>query len=239
MFHTSASDEPHDDRHRPHFHFTAQKNWVNDPNGLVYYDGRFHLFYQYNPFGSRWGHMHWGHAESADLVGWRHLPIALSPDRLGTIFSGSVVVDHQNTCGLFPTRQGGVAAIFTYFKWGLQRQGLATSRDGGVTWEKYAGNPVIKNPLLIHFRDPKVFFHSQTGRWVMVIAAGDRVRFYSSGDLLDWKCTGSFGKGYGAHGGVWECPDLFELAVDGNKDKKKWVLLVSVQKGAPGGGAGT
>ncbi len=212
---------------------------MNDPNGLVYYGDRFHLFYQYNPFGSRWGNMHWGHAESADLVGWRHLPIALSPDRLGTIFSGSVVVDGQNASGLFAANQGGLAAVFTYFKWGLQRQGLATSGDGGLTWEKYPGNPVIKNPFLIHFRDPKVFYHDSTGQWVMLVTVGSRIRFYQSRDLLHWSPSGEFGRHQGAHGGVWECPDLFELAVGGDQENKKWVLMVSVKNGAPAGGSGT
>ncbi len=212
---------------------------MNDPNGLVYYGGRFHLYYQYNPFGTRWGNMHWGHAESADLVGWRHLPIALSPDRLGTIFSGSVVADRLNTSGLFPAGKGGLAAVFTYFKWGLQRQGVATSPDWGLTWNMYHGNPVIKNPLLIHFRDPKVFYHGPTRRWVMLLTVGSRIRFYLSENLLAWAPAGDFGKDAGAHGGVWECPDLFELAVDGDEKNKKWVLLVSVKGGAPGGGSGT
>jgi fructan beta-fructosidase len=232
-------DAPYHDRHRPRFHFTPQENWMNDPNGLVYYGGAFHLFYQYNPFGTRWGHMHWGHAMSADLVHWRHLPTALFPDRLGTIFSGSVVVDRRNTSGLFRAGQGGLVAVFTYFKWGLQRQGVAASRDGGHTWSMYHGNPVIGNPLLVHFRDPKVFYHGPTRRWVMLLTVGDRLRFYRSENLLDWAQTGDFGKGMGAHGGVWECPDLFELAVDGNGNNTRWVLLVSVKGGAPGGGSGT
>jgi fructan beta-fructosidase len=229
----------YEDRHRPVFHFTPQKNWMNDPNGLVYYGGSFHLFYQYNPFGTRWGHMHWGHAESADLLHWRSLPIALSPDPLGTIFSGSVVVDHQNSSGLFPTSREGLVAVFTYFKWGLQRQGIAISTDGGLTWQKYHKNPVIKNPCLIHFRDPKVFYHAPSKHWIMLVTVGSRIRFYRSHDLLTWMPVGYFGKGAGAHGGVWECPDLFELAVDGDRRKKRWVLLVSVKEGAPAGGSGT
>jgi fructan beta-fructosidase len=212
---------------------------MNDPNGLVYFNDRWHLFYQYNPYGDRWGHMHWGHAESTDLIRWRRLPVALFPDRLGTIFSGSVVADHRNTSGLFPTVEGGLAAVFTYFKWGLQRQGIATSTDGGLTWKKYPGNPVVKNPLLIHFRDPKVFYHGPTGRWVMLLTVGGRIRFSRSQNLLDWEPTGEFGRREGGHAGVWECPDLFELAMDGNNADKKWVLLVSVKQGAPGGGSGT
>ncbi len=239
MSRLSVPDAPHDDRYRPFFHFTPPNNWMNDPNGLVYYGGSFHLFYQYNPFGTRWGHMHWGHAESADLLHWRDLPIALSPDGLGTIFSGSVVVDYHNTSGQFPTRQGGLAAVFTYFKWGLQRQGIATSTDGGHTWEKYPKNPVIKNPCLIHFRDPKVFYDVRSEHWIMLLTLGSRIRFYRSPDLLNWAPVGDFGKNMGAHGGVWECPDLFELAVDGNPKNKRWVLLVSVKEGAPGGGSGT
>jgi fructan beta-fructosidase len=235
----SESKAPHNGRRRPRFHFTPPKNWMNDPNGLVWYGGTFHLFYQYNPFGTRWGNMHWGHAESADLVGWRHLPVALFPDRLGTVFSGSVVVDRDNTSGLFGAGEEGLVAVFTHFKWGLQRQGVAASTDGGLTWGMYRGNPVIKNPLLIHFRDPKVFYHAPGGRWVMLVTVGDRIRFYLSEDLLSWTPVGHFGAGAGAHGGVWECPDLFELAVDGDEKNKRWVLLVSVKGGAPGGGSGT
>lgn len=235
----SVSHEPKDDRRRPRFHFTPPKNWMNDPNGLVYHDGRFHLFYQYNPSGRRWGNMHWGHADSPDLVGWRHLPIALSPDRLGTIFSGSVVADGRNASGLFGTDEGGLVAVFTYFKWGLQRQGVAASPDGGRTWNMYHGNPVIKNPFLIHFRDPKVFFHAPSRRWVMLLTVGGMIRFYLSEDLLAWTPAGDFGRGWGAHGGVWECPDLFELSVDGDTKDTRWVLLVSVKAGAPGGGSGT
>jgi len=239
MSSVSASNEPQRDLLRPRFHFTPRKNWMNDPNGLVHYAGRWHLFYQYNPFGTRWGHMHWGHAESSDLVTWRHLPVALFPDRLGTVFSGSIVVDVRNTSGLFSTDAGGLVAVFTYFKWGLQRQGVASSADGGLTWTMYPGNPVIKNPLLIHFRDPKVFYHAPTGRWVMLVTVGGRLRFYSSENLLDWTATGEFVAGIGGHGGVWECPARFELAVNGDHNNRRWVLMVSVKGGAPGGGSGT
>jgi fructan beta-fructosidase len=236
------SDRTSDDRYRPRFHFTPERNWMNDPNGLIHFDERWHLYYQHNPHGDRWGSMHWGHAESEDLIRWRHLPVALFPDRLGTVFSGSVVADRRNTSGLFPTDGGGLAAVYTHFKWGLQRQGMATSTDGGLSWKPYGGNPVIKNPFLIHFRDPKVFYHGQTGQWVMLLTIGNRIRFYRSKDLREWETTGEFGNGAGAHGGVWECPDLFELAVDGDADdrgNRKWVLVVSVKKGAPGGGSGT
>jgi fructan beta-fructosidase len=239
MFQSSSSDKPFADRYRPRFHFTPPKNWLNDPNGLVHYGGRWHLFYQHNPFGTGWGHMHWAHAESDDLIRWRHLPIALTPDRLGTVFSGTVVPDDRNTSGLFVADGGGLAAVFTYFKWGLQRQGLAISRDGGLTWEKYHNNPIVRNPFLVHFRDPKIFYHTPSEYWIMLLTAGNRIRFYRSSNLRDWAATGDFGAGVGAHGGVWECPDLFELAVGGNEDNKKWVLVTSVQKGAPAGGSGT
>ncbi len=212
---------------------------MNDPNGLIHYGGRWHLFYQHNPFGARWGHMHWGHAESDDLIRWRHRPIALYPDRLGTIFSGTVVRDDRNTSGLFASGEGGLAAVFTYFKWGLQRQGLAISRDGGLTWEKYRDNPIVRNPFLVHFRDPKIFYHTPSEYWVMLLTVGTRIRFYRSSNLRDWTPTGEFGADAGAHGGVWECPDLFPLAVDGDRAEKKWVLVTSVKEGAPGGGSGT
>ncbi len=183
--------------------------------------------------------MHWGHATSVDLVTWRHLPIALFPDPLGTVFSGSVVVDRGDTSGLGRGRGGPLVAIFTHFRWGLQRQSVASSVDGGLTWKKYPGNPVIKNPLSIHFRDPKVFYHEKTRSWILALTAGKWIRFYRSPDLLKWTLSGQFGRHDGSHAGVWECPDLFELPVDGDEKKKKWVMLVSVQKRAPAGGSGT
>ncbi len=223
----------------PAFHFTPPENWMNDPNGMVYYKGEFHLFYQHYPRGLNWGAMHWGHAVSRDLIKWEHLPIALFPDKLGTIFSGSIVVDEKNTSGFGSPDETALVAIYTHFKWGLQRQGIAYSIDSGCTWTSYRLNPVIKNPLRIHFRDPKVFRHDKSSMWIMVLSGGNSVLFYASPDLKNWKYISSFGKNQGSHGNIWECPDLFPLAVDGDTANIKWVLLVSVKQKAPNGGSGT
>ena len=223
----------------PAYHFTPPKNWMNDPNGMVYYKGEFHLFYQHYPYGLNWGTMHWGHAVSKNLISWKHLPVALFPDKHGTIFSGSAIVDMANTSGFASGDEKVLVAIFTYFKWGLQRQGIAYSTDCGRTWTPYKSNPVIKNPFCVHFRDPKVFWHKESAAWVMVLTAGNCIRFYTSSDLKNWKYVSSFGKKDGSHGSVWECPDLFPLAVDGNNQNIKWVLLVSVKQKAPNGASGT
>jgi len=223
----------------PAFHFTPPGNWMNDPNGMVYYKGEFHLFYQHYPHGLNWGAMHWGHAVSKDLIKWEHLPIALFPDRLGTIFSGSVVVDKDNTSGFGTPGEKALVAIFTHFKWGLQRQGIAYSIDSGRTWTPYKLNPVIKNPFRIHFRDPKVFWHDKSTSWIMVLSGGNYILFYTSPDLKNWRYTSSFGKNNGSHRNIWECPDLFPLAVDGDSTNIKWVMLVSVKQKAPNGGSGT
>nr|WP_275983763.1 glycoside hydrolase family 32 protein [Paenibacillus hamazuiensis] len=216
-------------------HFSPAAGWMNDPNGMVYYEGEYHLFYQYYPDGTRWGPMHWGHAVSPDMVQWKHLPIALAPDEHGTIFSGSAVVDWRDTTGFF--RGGsGLVAIFTQHDTDpgtgkqRQRQSLAYSSDKGRTWTMYAGNPVLSEPELADFRDPKVFWYEPKRQWVMVISAADHIRFYRSDDLKSWELTGQFGNdGQGSHDGVWECPDLFELPVDGGAaGLKKWVLIVSI-----------
>ncbi len=204
---------------------------MNDPNGLVYYEGEYHLFYQHHPGGMTWGPMHWGHAVSRDLVHWSHLPIALEPDEQGAVFSGCAVVDREDTSGLFGGGSG-LVAVFTHHDSDpstgnpRQRQSIAYSRDKGRSWSKYAGNPVLSEPLP-DFRDPKIFWHEGSRRWVMVIAAGDHVRFYVSTNLLEWSYTGSFGEKEGSHDGVWECPDLFELPVEGSEERK-WVLIVSI-----------
>jgi fructan beta-fructosidase len=224
---------------KPACHFTPQKNWMNDPNGLVYCNGEYHLFYQHFPDGLNWGAMHWGHAVSKDLIKWEHLPIALYPDRLGTIFSGSAVVDMNNSSGFGSAEDNPLVAIYTHFKWGLQRQGIAYSNDSGRTWTPYNYNPVLKNPFRIHFRDPKVFYHRESSSWVMVLTGGDCILFYTSKDLKKWDHVSSFGKHEGSHGSVWECPDLFPVPVDDNKNNIKWVLLVSVKQKAPNGGSGT
>ncbi|ALC83114.1 MULTISPECIES: glycoside hydrolase family 32 protein [Bacillus] len=223
--------------YRPQFHFTPEQNWMNDPNGLVYYKGEYHLFYQYNPKGNTWGNMSWGHAVSKDLLHWEHLDVALKPDELGMIFSGSMVVDKHNTSGLFKKGSGGLVAIFTHAG-DTQQQSIAYSEDNGRTWKKYKGNPVIKNPGIADFRDPKVFWHEDTKQWVMVVAAGNRIQIYSSSNLKEWEYKSEFGEGMGAHGGVWECPDLFEIPVDGNPNHTKWVLGVDINPGAVAGGSG-
>ena len=213
--------------------------WLNDPNGLVYYAGEYHLFYQYHPHSTVWGPMHWGHAVSKDLINWQHLPIALYPDERGLIFSGSAVIDLKDTAGF---GKEAMVAIFTYNnhtyddKKRVEDQNIAYSTDRGRTWTKYAGNPVVPHPgNLTDFRDPKVFWHAD--RWVMVLAAGDRVLFYISPDLKHWELSGSFGDGYGSTDGVWETPDLFQLPVNGSDSR--WVLTVGVGSGAYAGGSGT
>lgn len=215
---------------RPQFHFTPAFGWINDPNGLIYYEGEYHLFYQYHPFDLIWGPMHWGHAVSTDLVHWTHLPIALAPDQNGKIFTGSVVADLDNTSGLVPG--GGLIAIFSY---DTQAQGIAYSNDCGRTWEKYTRNPVIPSPGR-DFRDPKVFWYGPGSIWVMSLAVGDHIEFFTSSNLIDWLLTGRFGESHGAHGGVWECPDLFPLEIG---SETKWVLIVSVGDGSIAGGSGT
>lgn len=232
---------------RPQFHFSPEKMWTNDPNGLVYLDGEYHLFYQYYPDSTVWGPMHWGHAVSTDLMHWKHLPIALYPDSLGYIFSGSAVIDTANSSGLGEPGKPAMVAIFTYHnpvmeKKGLinyQSQGMAYSLDKGRSWTKYKDNPVLPNPGLRDFRDPSVSWNSAAGKWIMTMAAGDHVRFYSSENLKSWKLESKFGKGIGAHGGVWECPSLFEMPVSNEPGMKKWVLLVSINPGGPNGGSAT
>ncbi|WP_342421478.1 PfkB family carbohydrate kinase [Paenibacillus sp. FSL E2-0178] len=227
-----SSKESNADRFRPGFHFSPPSNWANDPNGLVYFEGSYHLFYQYHPYSNKWGPMHWGHAISEDLVHWVHAPVALFPDEHGAIFSGCCVVDWNNSSGLFEDSHG-LVAIFTHADTHpetgqpRQRQSLAYSRDKGKTWHKYDGNPVLVEEELIDFRDPKVFWHPQSERWVMAIVAGDHARFYQSANLREWSLTGEFGKGEGSHDGVWECPDLFELPID-DTGRSKWVLVISI-----------
>lgn len=233
--------------HRPQFHFSPPEKWMNDPNGMVYYDGEYHLFYQHYPDSNVWGPMHWGHAVSSDLVHWQHLPIALYPDSLGYIFSGSAVIDHQNTSGLGKPGNPPMVAIFTYHnpeaeragRQDFQYQGIAYSLDKGRSWTKYPGNPVIPNTEAIKdFRDPKVIWHEPSRQWIMVFAAFDHVKFWGSKNLLEWNLLSDFGHTYGAHTGVWECPDLFPIQVEGTA-LKKWVLLASINPGAPNGGSGT
>ena len=239
---TDYYNEPY----RPQFHFSPEEKWMNDPNGMVYYKGIYHLFYQYYPDDIVWGPMHWGHATSKDLVHWEHKPIALYPDEHGLIFSGSAVVDKNNSSGFGSIENPPLVAIYTYHlmegekagKLDFQTQGIAYSLDNGDTWTKFEGNPVIGNEGIKDFRDPKVAWHEETQKWIMSLVAGDHAKFYSSHDLKEWVLMSEFGKNLGAHGGVWECPDLFKLKVDGT-DEEKWVLLISINPGAPNGGSGT
>lgn len=227
-----------DSHFRPLYHFTPPANWMNDPNGLVFYQGEYHLFYQYHPNSSVWGPMHWGHAISRDLVQWNHLPVALFPDELGLIYSGSAVIDWENTAGF---GREAMVAVFTHHNFDhSEKQSLAYSLDSGRSWTKYAGNPVLNAPEgMRDFRDPKVFWYGsrRDGHWVMVLAAQDVVRIYISPDLIHWTAGGIFGAAYGAHSGVWETPDLFELSVDGGAEKR-WVMTVGIGDGGPGGRSG-
>ena len=241
---SATTGEYYTEPHRPGFHFSPDSMWMNDPNGMVYFEGEYHLFYQYYPEDMVWGPMHWGHAVSNDLVHWKHLPIALYPDSLGFIFSGSAVIDWNNTSELGEENVPPMIAIFTHHHPELARQGsdrfqyqsIAFSNDKGRNWTKFDGNPVVKNPGIRDFRDPKVIWHPGSQKWVMVFAAWDRVLFYSSPDLIDWELESEFGSNVGAHGGVWECPDIFPLPFEG---EEKWVLLVSINPGGPNGGSAT
>ncbi|MFD1886616.1 glycoside hydrolase family 32 protein [Paenibacillus wenxiniae] len=222
--------------YRGAYHFSPANGWMNDPNGMVYWEGEYHLFFQYHPFGQTWGPMHWGHAVSRNLVHWQELPLALEPDELGTIFSGSAVVDWHNTTGFFP-EQPGLVAIFTHHNELpgqpiQQSQSLAYSHDRGRTWQKYAGNPVLTNEHRPDFRDPKVFWYEPDNSWMMIVACGQMVSLYRSSNLLQWTEISEFGDGIGCHDGVWECPDLFPLPVqNGADDADRWVMLVSIGDG--------
>lgn len=241
-----AGQPDYNEQYRPQLHYSPPSQWMNDPNGMVYLEGEYHLFYQYHPFSTRWGPMHWGHAVSRDLVHWENLPIALAPDSNGMIFSGSVVYDRNNSSGLGTREHPPLVALFTYHDETLkqqgsvefERQGLAYSLDQGRSWAKYQDNPVLKNPGLRDFRDPKVSWFDAQQKWIMTLAVGDHVAFWSSPDLKHWTHESDFGREWGEHRGVWECPDLIQLAVVGEKTNK-YVLIVSVNPGAPNGGSGT
>ncbi len=233
----TAAVAPHTERYRPYFHFSPEKNWMNDPNGLVYYDGEYHLFYQYNPFGNQWGHMSWGHAVSPDLVHWDHLPVALVEEDGIMIFSGSAVVDEGNKSGLCPDpgKDCMVAVYTSHIEDSIQHQSLAYSSDAGRTWEKYRGNPVL-DLAKKDFRDPKVFWHPQSDRWIMVVALPReyKVQFYASGNLVDWQFLSEFG-GEGNTEKIWECPDLFPIEITTPEGSlTKWVLIVSAGGPQPG-----
>ncbi|KAB5486115.1 glycoside hydrolase family 32 protein [Flagellimonas hadalis] len=232
--------------YRPNFHFTPISGWMNDPNGMFYLNGYYHLYFQHYPDGNKWGPMHWGHAKSKDLIHWEEMPIALFPDEMGYIFSGSAIVDHENKSGFGVEGQPPIIAFFTYHNTEMQNQGrvdfqsqaIAYSLDEGNTWTKYDENPVVKNPGIHDFRDPKVVWDKKGKQYIMSLAAGQEIRFYGSKNLKDWKFLSEFGKGVGNHDGVWECPDLFPIKVQG-LDEEKYVLLVSINPGGYNGGSGT
>lgn len=226
------------EKFRPSYHHTPAYGWMNDPNGMFYKDGVYHLYFQYNPYGSMWGNMHWGHSTSTDLVNWKNEGVAIAPDAIGTIFSGSCVVDHNNTSGF---GKDAVVAFYTSAKqtpWGdCQTQSMAYSLDNGKTFIKYENNPILTSSEK-DFRDPKVFWYAPKEHWVMMLAVGQHMEIYSSKNLKDWTKESEFGEGHGCHGGVWECPDLVELPVEGTKDKK-WVLICNINPGGPFGGSAT
>ena len=242
----SAVNTTEEKMYRPNLHFSPKKGWMNDPNGLFYLNGTYHLFFQHTPFQSvpDFSKMHWGHAISKDLVKWEELTPALAYDEKGAIFSGSAVVDKDNTSGFGDGKNIPVVAVFTYHdmkkeKAGeidAQSQAIAYSLDNGKTWTKYSNNPVLKNPGIKDFRDPKVFWDAKRKQWVMGLAAQDRQHFYGSKNLKDWTFLSEFGKDFGGHGGVWECPDLFPIKVDGTNEEK-WVLIVNINPGGPNGGS--
>ncbi len=229
------------ERHRPQYHFSPEKNWMNDPNGLVYHRGEYHLFYQHNPFGNTWGHMSWGHAVSRDLVHWQHLPVALEEENGIMIFSGSAVVDRHNSSGLGTPGNPPMVAIYTghHTEGKLQDQRIAYSLDNGRSWTKYRGNPVLDEGLA-DFRDPKVFWHEDTQKWIMAVALStvQKVRFYGSENLKEWTLLSEFGPAGAAGDRLWECPELFALPVEGAPGERKWVLQVDVNPGAVAGGSG-
>jgi fructan beta-fructosidase len=241
---TRAFGQSMNEAHREQFHFTPRAHWMNDPNGMIYLKGTYHLFFQYYPDATVWGPMHWGHATSEDMVHWQEQPIALYPDSLGYIFSGSAVLDVNNTSGFGKNGQPPLVAIFTHHNPVLEKQksdktqyqSIAYSLDEGKTWTKYAGNPVLPNPGIVDFRDPKVRWFAPQKKWIMTLATKDRITFYSSPNLKDWSKESEFGSEAGSHGGVWECPDLLPFTHNG---KTVWILIVSIGSKGPNGGSAT
>lgn len=243
------------DLYRPQFHYSPRKGWMNDPNGMVYYEGEYHLFYQYTPHDTEpdFARMHWGHAISKDLVHWDELPPAIPPGEDGAIFSGSAVVDNNNTSGFFNEEGSGLVAIYTNDgnktqPGKSQVQSIAYSKDKGRTWTKYEDNPVLYPIETPDFRDPKVIWHDESSMWIMVLAVRDRVEFYSSSNLKEWTYASDFGSDIpGIHRGVFECPDLIRMQVDEDPNTTKWILMLSIGDGngvnlndpePPAGGSG-
>ena len=210
---------------RPIYHHTPKRGWMNDPNGMFYKDGVWNLYYQYNPYGSMWGNMHWGHSTTTDLIHWKDEGVAIAPDIWGTIFSGSCVVDKETVIAMYTSSRP------TPFGGDVQAQSLAFSTDGGQTFTKFEGNPVLTSEEK-DFRDPRPFWNEDIKAWNLILAVGQEMRIYSSKDLKEWKYESSFGKEYGNHGGVWECPDLFKI-------DNKWVLICNINPGGPFGGSAT
>lgn len=233
---SDSFDMTNKEKFRPVYHHTPAYGWMNDPNGMFYKDGVYHLYFQWNPYGSVWANMHWGHSTSTDLMHWNFEGCAIVPDAWGAIFSGSCVVDHNNTAGF---GKGAVVAFYTSAKatpWGdVQSQSMAYSLDNGKTFTKYEGNPILTSSEK-DFRDPKVFWYAPGKHWVMMLAVGQHMEIYSSVNLKEWKKESEFGAMQGAHGGVWECPDLVEIPVEGTREKK-WVLICNLNPGGPFGGS--
>ena len=231
-------DTSNTDYYRPEYHHTPLYGWMNDANGLVYKDGEYHLYFQYNPYGSKWGNMHWGHSVSKDLVHWQHLDPAIARDTLGHIFSGSTVIDKNNSAGY------GKDAMIAFYTSASDEHGqiqcMAYSNDNGRTYTKYENNPIL-TPFdgLKDFRDPKVFWYEPSQKWYMIVSADKNMRFYSSTDLKQWEYLSQFGEGYGVQPNQFECPDFIQLPVDGNKDNMKWVMIVNINPGCPFGGSAT
>ena len=224
---TNVFDSKNREKFRSIYHHTPLYGWMNDPNGMFYKDGVWHLYYQYNPYGSQWENMTWAHSTSTDLIHWKNQGEAIQPDALGTIFSGNSVVDKENTAGF-----GKDAVVAFYTSAGAaQTQSIAYSTDNGETFKKYVNNPILTSDVP-DFRDPNVFWNEEVKQWNLILAAGQQMNIYSSKNLKDWKYESSFGEGYGNHGGVWECPDLLKMG-------DKWVLICNINPGGPFGGSAT
>lgn len=233
MSFSDTFDMKNREQYRPVYHHTPAYGWMNDPNGMFYKDGVWNLYFQHNPYGSQWENMTWGHSTSTDLVHWKFQGDPVQPDALGTVFSGSAVVDKENTSGF---GKGAVIALYTSAG-ESQTQSMVYSTDNGKTFTKYEGNPVITSNVP-DFRDPHMFWNEDIKKWNMILAAGQHMEIYTSDNLKDWKLESSFGETYGNHGGVWECPDLMKLKVRGT-DKEKWMLICNINPGGPSGGSAT
>ncbi len=233
MSFSDTFDMKNREQYRPVYHHTPAYGWMNDPNGMFYKDGVWNLYFQHNPYGSQWENMTWGHSTSTDLVHWKFQGDPVQPDALGTVFSGSAVVDKENTSGF---GKGAVIALYTSAG-ESQTQSMVYSTDNGKTFTKYEGNPVITSNVP-DFRDPHMFWNEDIKKWNMILAAGQHMEIYTSDNLKDWKLESSFGETYGNHGGVWECPDLMKMKVRGT-DKEKWMLICNINPGGPFGGSAT